>query len=70
MPHSSMTDVNGPMDAWDRKRCGVALLEISKHLDLLNWHVGQLRDEESRAEIARSTERVRAAIRDFINESN
>lgn len=69
MPHSSHKNVDAPMDAWDRQRCGLALLQISKHLDLLNYHIGEMRDENSREEIARSMERVRSDIRQFIDET-
>ena len=69
MPHSSNKNVDAAMDAWDRQRCGLALLAISKHLDLLNYHAGEPRDDQSRAEIASSIERVRTEIRKFIDES-
>lgn len=70
MQHSRKTDVNVPMDALDHQKCGVALLQISKHLQLLSWHVGQMQDENSREEISRSMAIVRSSIATFVGEAD
>lgn len=47
MPHSSMKNVNAPMDAWDRQRLGLALLEIVSALDVIHpddRRMGEVRD--------------------------
>ena len=67
MPHSSRKDVDGPMDAWDRQRLGLALLEIREHLFLLD-NIAAQNGEQARRILA-SRERVAEAIRKFIDEA-
>jgi hypothetical protein len=55
MPHSSQKNVNAAMDAWDRQRCGLALLEIVDALAVIHPDERRMR-------------RVREAVRIFIEE--
>lgn len=63
MPHSSQKNVNAPMDAWDRQRFGLALLEIEALLASLL--VGLSEDARQMQQL----ERVRAAIRRATDET-
>jgi hypothetical protein len=51
MPHSSQKNVNAPMDAWDRQRCGLALLEIVEALAVI--HPDDRRMEHAREAVLR-----------------
>lgn len=62
MPHSSLKNVNAPMDAWDRQRFGIALLEIQGVLsDLLEGLPDDARQMKGLA-------RVRKAVSAAVNE--
>lgn len=63
MPHSSQKNVNAPMDAWDRQRFGLALLEIESLLASL---LHGLADDTKQMQ---QLERVRVAIRRATDET-
>ena len=44
MPHSSQKNVNLPMDAWDRTRIGLALLEILGALEAIHPDERRMRE--------------------------
>lgn len=71
MPHSSQKDVNKPMDAWDRQRCGIALLELKEQVALLGSLVKQSAEPFSHTHSAvdKGMESVRRAIAKFIDET-
>lgn len=63
MPHSSQKNVNAPMDAWDRQRFGIALLELERLVGSI------LQGIDPNGAQGQQIERTRKAIRAAIDET-
>ena len=74
MPHSSNKTVNAAMDAWDRQRCGIALLEMRDQVELLTRLLKAISAEDlddwHATCLDQGVAKIRDAVSAFINETD